>query len=312
MKQRPGASKLTYILLVVLLGAALAAGYFLYFRPEPPETAEVTVPTVSRTAQNTKVQTKISGKVTAEKTPEPLPDPAEILAEFHTPFEATPPRDLITPVLPEKLMAKVSPPPKPAKPTGSITEEPLTEVTPQKPAAPEPEKTAVAEAETVPSPKPVEPMEKKPESVTAEISQPAPAATEPAKPESTTTEAPPTKPAPAEAVKPEPSTTGPSEPAPTVVQAPKPSTGGKWVANVLSTRDGDVARNLLDQLVKLPYHVYAYKTVVKGKEYYRIRVGFFNTQTEAEQVGQTLANQYRLPKPWIVRPGPQELKKYQD
>jgi septal ring-binding cell division protein DamX len=251
MQQRPGTSNVFIILLIVLLGAALAVGYFLYFRPEPPDTAEVTVPTSSRTAKSSDVQTRIRRKVTAEKAPETPPDPAEVLAEFHTPFLPTPPHDLITPDLPDIKTAKVSQP---------------------EPAKPEPEKPETPKVEEKPVPEPAKPEPK--------IVAPPPKAE--------------------------------ASPAPTLAKAPKPSKGGKWVANVLSTRDGEVARHVLDQLMNLPYRVYAYKTVVKGKEYYRIRVGFFNTSGEAEKVGMALSAQYRLPKPWVVRPGPQELKKYQD
>lgn len=86
----------------------------------------------------------------------------------------------------------------------------------------------------------------------------------------------------------------------------------KWVVNVLSTQDGKKARQVLDALVNIPHHVYAYTTKVKGKDYIRIRVGFFDTKKEAEAVGAKLRKQHKLPKPWLVKPGPEELSKYYD
>lgn len=83
-----------------------------------------------------------------------------------------------------------------------------------------------------------------------------------------------------------------------------------YVINALSTQDGDVARKVMDELRGLPHRVYAYQTVVKGKNYYRIRIGFFDTYEEAASTGQKLSSRHKLPKPWIVTPGREELKKY--
>jgi hypothetical protein len=88
------------------------------------------------------------------------------------------------------------------------------------------------------------------------------------------------------------------------------SNKGAYVINALSTQDPDKTRELLDALISLPHTVYAYRTKVKGKDWYRIRVGFFPTHGEAERVGLEIAAEHGLPSPWIVKPGPQELKKY--
>jgi len=83
-----------------------------------------------------------------------------------------------------------------------------------------------------------------------------------------------------------------------------------WVINVLSTLDEDRALRLMDALMKLPYHVYSYQKEIKGQNWYRIRVGFFDSRAEAERVGVKLARDHHLPPPWIVKPGSTEIHRY--
>jgi len=83
-----------------------------------------------------------------------------------------------------------------------------------------------------------------------------------------------------------------------------------WVINVLSTLDEDRALRLMDALMKMPYHVYSYQKEIKGQNWYRIRVGFFDSRAEAERVGLELARKHQLPPPWIVKPGPSEIHRY--
>ena len=83
-----------------------------------------------------------------------------------------------------------------------------------------------------------------------------------------------------------------------------------WVVNTLSTRELDRVKEVFTALPKKNYAIYAYKTNVNGKEWFRIRIGFFTSRQEAEEVGQRLAKEYALPEPWVVRPGPQELATY--
>ena len=56
--------------------------------------------------------------------------------------------------------------------------------------------------------------------------------------------------------------------------------------------------------------LYTYQVEVDGKTYHRIRVGFFNTQAEAEDVGKKLAETFGLKTPWVVKPGPEEISTY--
>lgn len=90
----------------------------------------------------------------------------------------------------------------------------------------------------------------------------------------------------------------------------KAKSGKVWVANVLSTQDPDKLRETFDVLMKEKVVVYAYETEVQNEKWFRIRIGFFNSQAEAQAVGREMAKKYGLTEPWIVRPGPQELSKY--
>ena len=90
-----------------------------------------------------------------------------------------------------------------------------------------------------------------------------------------------------------------------------PSRGGPvWVINVLSTQDGDKALDTLNSLINLPYQVYSYQKKIKGRNWYRIRVGFFFSRKEAERVGRQLTREHGLPPPWIVKPSHSEAVKY--
>ena len=115
--------------------------------------------------------------------------------------------------------------------------------------------------------------------------------------------------------KPEAAPTG-VETRPKINAAPEPLKGRRppkarvWVINALSTQDPDRARRLLDALMSQPYRVYAYQTEIKNQTWIRIRVGFFDTREEAQEVGKGLARKHKLPPPWLLRPGPQELAKY--
>lgn len=93
-------------------------------------------------------------------------------------------------------------------------------------------------------------------------------------------------------------------------KASKPKAGRIWVVNALSTQDPEKARQLLDSFMSLPYRVYAYQTEIRGQNWYRIRVGFFETEEEARVIGEQLSKKYQLPPPWLVRPGKKELDKY--
>ncbi|MFH1134565.1 MAG: SPOR domain-containing protein [Pseudomonadota bacterium] len=91
----------------------------------------------------------------------------------------------------------------------------------------------------------------------------------------------------------------------------KPSAKSTWVINALSTKNQEEAKHYFQLLSQSSYRVYTYMVNLKGENWHRLRLGFFSSQKAAREVGAALAKQYKLPPPWIVQPGPEELKQYQ-
>lgn len=83
-----------------------------------------------------------------------------------------------------------------------------------------------------------------------------------------------------------------------------------WVVNVLSTQDDKKLWEVFTLLSQYPYRVYTYTAQVKGKDWKRIRIGFFRSKQKAEVIGREISKKHGLPSPWIVRLGPEEMKKY--
>ncbi len=84
--------------------------------------------------------------------------------------------------------------------------------------------------------------------------------------------------------------------------------GPNWVLNVLSTRDPEKARNIHELLAQSPYRIYTYKVETQGNTWYRVRVGFFQSFSEAKKASEFLMKQFRMPEAWIVTAGPLELE----
>jgi cell division septation protein DedD len=123
------------------------------------------------------------------------------------------------------------------------------------------------------------------------------------------------EPEPAVEAEPEPEAPAAEEPAVVEIERPRvdPAPVGSrpvWAINVLSTQDPEKVRNLMDRLADLPYRVYTYQKKIKGRNWRRVRVGFFGSKTDAERVGVFLMGTYDLEEPWVVKPGPQELSRF--
>ncbi len=86
--------------------------------------------------------------------------------------------------------------------------------------------------------------------------------------------------------------------------------GSTWVLNVISTRDPEKARNIHELLARSPYRIYTYKIEAQGNTWYRVRVGFFQSYSEAKKASEFLIKQFQMPEAWIVTAGPLELEQY--
>jgi cell division septation protein DedD len=78
-------------------------------------------------------------------------------------------------------------------------------------------------------------------------------------------------------------------------QSSVPASGsGKYAVQVASLADGGKARRLTDSLIKQGYGAYTQKATVRGKTYYRVRCGKFETRDQAGALRNQLAEKEGL------------------
>ncbi|MBN2062464.1 MAG: hypothetical protein JW882_18825 [Deltaproteobacteria bacterium] len=83
-----------------------------------------------------------------------------------------------------------------------------------------------------------------------------------------------------------------------------------WVINVLSSQnDEKIVMNAL-RLIKFGYPVYISRAKIKGEEWMRLRVGFFNKKVEAEKEGNNIMDQLGLPDIWTTKIETGELDEF--
>jgi septal ring-binding cell division protein DamX len=62
--------------------------------------------------------------------------------------------------------------------------------------------------------------------------------------------------------------------------------------------------------MKNGYRVYISSAVVKGKEWMRLRVGFFGNRSEASAAGKKITSLLEADGAWVDRLGEQEIKEF--
>jgi type VI secretion system protein ImpK len=83
-----------------------------------------------------------------------------------------------------------------------------------------------------------------------------------------------------------------------------------YVVNVLSTAHNEKAVQAAVQVIQMGYPAYLTKAKSEGKEWIRLRVGFFKTQAEADVEGKKIQTSLRLPKIWTAKVAQHEFEKY--
>lgn len=83
-----------------------------------------------------------------------------------------------------------------------------------------------------------------------------------------------------------------------------------WVINVLSSRTPEKLLPLAIKLIKNGYHVYIINAEIRGEEWMRLRVGFFEDRPEAAVAGQEIMSLLNSRKPWIVKIEQRELGQF--
>ena len=74
-----------------------------------------------------------------------------------------------------------------------------------------------------------------------------------------------------------------------------------WVVNVLSAKtDKEIVPSVL-KLIKIGYPAYISRVKIKGEDWMRLRVGFYNDRDEAKKEGNKIMNQLKLPDIWTTK-----------
>jgi hypothetical protein len=83
-----------------------------------------------------------------------------------------------------------------------------------------------------------------------------------------------------------------------------------WVINVTSARKNKEIVPPAVLLIKEGYAVYITSAQVKGKDYMRLRVGFFNTRAKAEAEGEKIKAMLQVDSLWTSKIGKEEHGKF--
>jgi hypothetical protein len=83
-----------------------------------------------------------------------------------------------------------------------------------------------------------------------------------------------------------------------------------WVVNVLSTPNKKEIIPATMKLLEKGYLAYVTRTHVKGKDYMRLRVGFFGEKAEADAAGKKIKALLNLGDPWKTKAGKEEFKEF--
>jgi len=88
----------------------------------------------------------------------------------------------------------------------------------------------------------------------------------------------------------------PAAPAPSVDQAESKENGKGWTVQVNAFPEEKSAKSWVDRLKNKGYNAYVTEVNIKGKAWYRVRVGNYSTREEARKVEETLKTKENYPK----------------
>ena len=83
-----------------------------------------------------------------------------------------------------------------------------------------------------------------------------------------------------------------------------------WIVNVISTPNKKEIIPATMKLMQEGYLAYITRTKVKGKDYMRLRVGFFGKKAEADAAGEKIKALLNLGDPWKTKAGREEFKEF--
>jgi hypothetical protein len=83
-----------------------------------------------------------------------------------------------------------------------------------------------------------------------------------------------------------------------------------WVINVLSSQSSQELVPFAVKLMKEGYRIYLARATVKGEEWMRLRVGFFENRSDAASAGQKIISLLNSDEIWVTRIGKEELEEF--
>ena len=83
-----------------------------------------------------------------------------------------------------------------------------------------------------------------------------------------------------------------------------------WVVNVVSTTTNEGINPVAVSLITNGYPVYITRAKVKGREWIRLRVGFFKDSTEADTEGERIMTMLNLADSWVTKVDKGELEEF--
>ena len=83
-----------------------------------------------------------------------------------------------------------------------------------------------------------------------------------------------------------------------------------WVVNVLSTTTNEMITPVAVRLITNGYLVYITRAKVKGRDWIRLRVGFFKDRTEADREGERIMAMLNLADCWVTKVDKEEHKEF--
>jgi len=82
-----------------------------------------------------------------------------------------------------------------------------------------------------------------------------------------------------------------------------------YAIHVASFHDEKYARRLERAIDRAGYNAYVTTFIKDGVNWHRVRVGFFNTTTDAKKTSAIISKRFKQPGAWIVRPPKDEIEK---
>jgi hypothetical protein len=86
--------------------------------------------------------------------------------------------------------------------------------------------------------------------------------------------------------------------------------GKFWVINVFSSQNSQKIVPAALKLMKNGYHVYLMTVTIKGKEWMRLRAGFFKDQSEATAVAKKIKLVFKEDDAWVAKTGKMERERF--